>query len=733
MTYRVGVVQNENELLRYSYADVRHLLTEFEYDISYYTAENIHGLRVDLRRLDGLMIATNACNHPAIKEWFEEEGQELSQVVSSGKLGLLVLFQMALSDERHSGPFPFLTEPFEISGQKAVSGDMGKGRLLRAPGADSHPVLSQPYRIDFTALTSHCQENPNVPGICWGHLTEFSSGSFQELVTFEDAKGAHKTMLVASSDPAGPRVVLSSLVLDWQRHDRLFSNCVRYAVEGAHPVAILRRRGIDSFELDLAEHVLRERKVPIAHYPSDDIGSWNEPPLNYGAILLDPSWPDTDIDDFVGSIVSAQKHPPIYFFKRLSSGRLAAASISCDNDFGVTSTAALVWLQAQYRGGLWDDSFWSTVDVLGFFDEVGVNLETYREGILGAIATHIQPDGSYDDVFGATCALLSVLSWLRVKDQWYGNALVWIQDRLPRQNLYNRATAIDLLTRIQPDALPEPEIARVRQAIVQNASSWAPGLETLRYMRTLVAIREFDQAQRHVEKLQPAAVGKPEWLTVFGAADTVGILLEVYRHASKVDTSVKRHLFSGLAYLLDEHDRDTGSWRQQTAATAKAAQVIARFSEIVDPAIGESLLSIADRRSRRVDIAALERFRDLTRDILAREQRTLGVVQATRSGEEVAVRRLTVARRWLVTLFLTSYTAFVGAAILVTGIALGWEKLWTWAGDWKEVAVPLAALLMIGPIYVAISVAAAYGWIPDWLKFLDARMPRVSRILRGGD
>jgi hypothetical protein len=730
VTYRVAVVQNENELLRYSYADCRHILTESDYSVSYFTAENIGELEQKLPDLNSLVIATNACNDDLIRQWFSGSGDKIMAQITNNNMGLFVLFQMALSDSRSTGHYPFLLNDYEVTGQKLVSGDKSAGEFL-SRRHEKHLLMQHPYNIDIRNIQAHCLNNPNVPGLCWGYLKDYSATHYNNLIEYRVPGGEPVTLLVATGETSGSRIVVSSLVLDWQRHDELFTNCVTYVTEGPYPVALLRKRGEDSFEMDLAEHVLRDEKIPIAAHSLVSLDQWDGRSILYGGVLLDPAWPVPDTDKFAVTLTSQADYPPVYFFGRLSSGQTYAANLSPENTYQAIARTAQLWLETQYRQGLWDNSFWATVDVLAFLVQMGIDTGPYRDVVMTQVSKHLQPDGSYDDVFGATCAAINVMSWLNIKDDRYANALKWVQDRLPDQNLYNRATAVDLLTSISPDSIPQVEVQRVRRSILQNPEGWTPGLETIRYMRTLIALGEFDIAQKHAEKLRNAAAGKEEWLTVFGAAETVGILLDIYKRATVVTPSVKKLLFSGLGYILDEYDRKSGSWRGQTAATAKAAYVLSKFARSIDPAVGEALQGLGTRRGRGVNLATLENLRQRSREAVERETGAVRQMGELAETLTMSAARLSVARTAAVSLFGATYLTCMACAALAIDITIGWRSFIAWDKAWLPLAIPLGAVLAILPFYVAINMMDAYGWKPRWLRFLERTMPQLSHVLRG--
>ncbi len=733
MTYRLAIIQNESEMFRYSYADARHLLAESQYDWSYYTAENIDTLGANLDRYDALIVSTNACNDERIASWFEANRDTMSQYLNGLQRGLFVLFQMALSDPRgRSRPFPFLPENLAVTGRyRFLHGEQASdGQLRAAPGSDRHPILIFPHSIDTATMQHRCVHNNNAPGLYWGYLGDFSDESY-EIILADTQPDSPRPLLVAARQPLGPRIIITSLVIDWQRHDELWHNCVRYIVEGANPVAIVRPRGSESFNLDYLEHALRERKQSFYSVSVDRLADWEDRDRLFPSVVLDPHWDVERSRDFATRLTAsgaATMAPSVHYFDRLAADVMVSCTVSRQDDYRTIVDSAIAWLRAQWNGeGYWQNSFWASYDVLDLLVARGENVSVYGDSILGAVAGNIQPNGTYNDVFGATCATLQVYQWFGVEDDRFDKALHWIQHNLAAQNQYNRATALELLHRTAPGAITREDSQQIIDGILRSKGKWDVGLETLRYMRTLVALGYYDAAQTEARRLQPAAHGDPEWLSVFGAAETVCILLDIYSNATSPTSEVERMLFGGVEYLLDEYDHSAGAWRGSVAPTAKAARALNEFSKQAAPAISETIAAVTRAGYAQVSTRSLDQLqkRNTALNVLIAREREGRLKTESLAREGAAKARLpqnlSIVFLWM------AYGAVIAAATSITIVIESAPALVMQVKDWQQATVPIALALALWPFAVTLALLQWYGREPRWLRVVLSLVP----FLRG--
>lgn len=586
MGYKVAVVQNENELLRYSYADTRHLLTQERYDWEYFTSENIGTLSSRLEFYDALIVCTNALNNPRIFDWFVLHADLVETFAVEQGRGLLVLFQMALCDERISGqPFPFLPAPFAISGRyRFEQPESASDGTLASNG---HFLLDFPATVDVSKLEERCRNNTNAPGLYWGYLSGQHAESYS--VVIKDGS-KDRALLLASREESGTRIVVSNLVLDWQRHDDLWKNCVRYVVEGRPRTLILRRKGASQIGIDLLCRELWRRKSSYWELYRETL---RDAPSGspFASIVLDSTWDSREVDAYLlaskAERVAGQQN--IHYFSQTAADETVTSSISTASSLATTVNRACMWLQSQFDVDSWEGSFWSTYDVLELYQHVGIDLTDFKAPVMAAINRRLQANGSYDDVFGATCAVLQVMTWLQVRDERYRGALAFVNREIRRQNLYNRATAIEIFARIG-EPIDDALGARVIEEIEQSVGRWTPGLETIRFMRTLIACDRIETCVSQAHLLRAATTGAEEWLSVYGAADTTLILLDLYAASSASSASTDHlvdTLYGGVSYLTSEIDEEQGSWKQSVVATAKAARTLSSFERLLRASLAD--------------------------------------------------------------------------------------------------------------------------------------------------
>jgi hypothetical protein len=550
---------------------------------------------------------------------------------------------------------------------------------------------------------------------------------------YEQAEDDDVPLLLSSEGSDQPRIVLSTLVLDWQKHDALLENCLRYVVEGESPCLVVKRRGRDSFEIDVLENTLRERRIPWKSIALTTLRDLQIERNLYSTVLFDPAWDDNEVASVANNLVTERRNESLAFqyFTRTSSTELVACRVLTHNRYHDMAASGSAWLRSRWRGQLWDASFWSTVDVLQLLNEMGDDVSLYGPQILPEIRRHIQPDGSYDEVFGATCAAALAFSLLGNAEADLTRALNWILDSIDHQNLYNKATAVELLERIGPTAISEQQKAAIAHAITASRDNWSPGLETLRYMRTLLELGEHEQAHNEVHRLASATRGDSEWLTLFGAAEAVVIMLDIYSRVDSPSLVLKRLLFSGLGYIARQFDADTGSWRENVAATAKSGRAMHRYSELVPSGLADAIDHVSIRPGTTVSYSALRRFRGTNADLVENQtqlRRRIGELESSVTIQEPQLRG---TRKLILAAIPVLYVLLLVSAIEALYITATIEPIWKFMSDWQSVSIPAALVLVMAPVYFTACLARTYDLLPRWLNQAIARFPVLKKLLGG--
>lgn len=352
----------------------------------------------------------------------------------------------------------------------------------------------------------------------------------------------------------------------------------------------------------------------------------------------------------------------------------------------------------------------------------------YQVPVLDGIEHRLTVHGTYDDVPGATCAALQLMEWLGSAEEWRGKARAWLSSSIEHQDLYNAATILEASARLQVPFVSDAVEQNIVQRILAKVDSWAPGVETLRYMRTLVAVGETQQAARHIAKLKPATTGGAEWLTIFGAAETVLILFDLYEKADEPGEELERLLIEGIEYLADEYDEANGTWRGNVVATAKAAKAMSRFSRLASSAVGETIRSLTGVRQNLVAASVVrglgQRIAELTAISVQAEKRA----HDTAASAEALQRNISRTQDAFLYAILAAYVAIVALVAIGLVAVFPLRDLVTTVRDWYFFAVPLLALLATLPAFAAGRFLSLFGRAPSWLSWARRNIPFGHRM-----
>ena len=150
-------------------------------------------------------------------------------------------------------------------------------------------------------------------------------------------------------------------------------------------------------------------------------------------------------------------------------------------------------IQAELRSGYIDGSFWSTAETLQTLRSLSHSAGDYRQLVRHAleIANEHDRDGSYDEVFGATCAFLwmrgtflgadaketkATARWIRARIEKYDTreqALAYLTlDELRLLTREEMKSPVSLLNTLEPERLSEIDlVVYLRAALVSRHMS----------------------------------------------------------------------------------------------------------------------------------------------------------------------------------------------------------------------------------------------------------------------
>lgn len=581
--FKIALIQNQSEMIRYNYADARSLFDYKEYDFDLFTGENIHQLADRLNRnlYDSIIIATNALNDKRIKETLGNQRKSLENYLKKPK-GLLILHQIKMTKV---DSFGFLPKTFDISAidrkLKNLEERAIQGKLSVENSQKNHVVLTYPNKISLSDVQKKSLCVPSVEGLYWYYIKPINEKIWSSLI-IDNSYNEKRNIMVVSRADIKPRIIITSLTLDWHRQRKFLENAVRYVTEGRHNTVVILKKGKTLFPFKYFLSSLKVAKIPHSVI-SLDILNFSDLPLNvHRTIVLDPAWTENEVkkSDLKSLTNFIQNSGELIHFglKTNSFAKLPMTSIGGQTYLQTIKKNALVWIASNFKNKLWDDSFWCTIDVLQILDELNEQLDQYSHDVISYIKPH-DIDGSYDEVFGTTIALMWVYHlFLGSKSKEFKQSLTWIKKRIDTCNLYEKAFAYDMLQKVgipvEKEAIQEFKNEVLKQVQVLSE------LQAFRYGNTLLNYGFIQEACKIVGKLKELQHEEGRWIDVSTTAEVIRFLIKL-RGSSQVHSEFDETIFNGIIYIREQFEDTKTFWGAQSSETIKAIVALKDFESLV--------------------------------------------------------------------------------------------------------------------------------------------------------
>lgn len=453
--YRVALVQNQSEMAHYGYADAQPLLRALGYEVLLYTAHNISDLSGLLSsRFDALFLASNSLNDKTIRNALNETavGTAVSDFLNQGG-GLLSMHQLGMSSLKGEH-FPFLPDARMrqlTSVVRPLLEDPTDGDVTAPTGTASHILSRYPHLIHGTDLTHETRAFRSLPGIYW-HWWEGVNLESWDTVLEDASDGRSRSLLIATKESGHVRAAFSAMTLDWQRQRPLLENLLTYIVEGRHSTAVLYHPKQTSLGFDYLLRTLTSQRFPYQKYALDanvsELVRYVEEGV-HTSLVLAPHIEERDLPTTLASAITRSVEEGflrlIHIDPPKAGSSVGSLRIMSRQRYALaTLQAAEFRIQSELRTGYVDGSFWSTAEVLQKLARIKLASGDYAAIVgptLEGIDRH-ERNGSYDGVFGATCAAC----WIRAV--YLGRShpktratIAWIRNRVGQYEDRERALA----------------------------------------------------------------------------------------------------------------------------------------------------------------------------------------------------------------------------------------------------------------------------------------------------
>jgi hypothetical protein len=601
--YKIALIQNQSEMAHYGYADARPIIHDLDYDPTLFTAANIDelGKLLDRGHFDAVIFGSNALNDKTIRsEVFSDNFRTTFHAWLSRGRGCLCLHQLRLAGLEDSN-LKFLPDPYNLAAvvrpltEKSADGELSFG--ARSAG---HILFLYPHDISSQEIQQTSLQFKSLSGLYW-HSWKNPNLSHWEILIEDKSYEPPRPLVLSLREPNDFRIVVSALTLDWQKQKIFLRNILSYVVEGRHNTAMLIDEGKKNTAFEYLIGILRSRKLPFRKYSL--IHNYQELEKNlingvHTTLLLGPF---VDFSKFSESILSVIR-------EKISSGylkiitleehehQMSSFSISGgERDALQLLQTTELYIQDELRiEGTIDGSFWSTVEALQVLESLKLSKGNYKILIDKTLEFASKHDryGSYDEVFGVSCALL----WIRGK---YLGAdaretkmtAQWIRERI--NDYDSREQALAYFTLAEIGLLTEPEKNTLIKLLNGLEREQLSEIDVVMYLRAALAIKHSKRIEDFVSVLKSKIQSSGAWVDLATTATAVSTLVDLLQwnpqySGTSVTAIVENMVFKAIIFIQKSLQPQNlpidmkYPWEGKASTTIKCTSAWLKFDELVD-------------------------------------------------------------------------------------------------------------------------------------------------------
>lgn len=533
--YRIALLQNQSEAFELSYGDVfswfERAFDEYRWDL-YSTEKSMPALfeRMDRQYYDAVVFSTNAFNDIYLRKAWADQGQRLMQFLERRK-GVLVFQQIKVA----GGQLEMLPGELAMDILNRPTGEEDEFKKGNLAVTHDHDLLHYPTELNMEDIRKASLRNVRIEYLYWSYLAPEHPEAWHEVLSDDSYSDARRPLLLVSGPQTAGRVVITSLVLDWQRQLSPLRNILTYVVEGTHSIAVIRRAGRTTYDFEYLLHNLRIAKHAFREYSMGKLDFKALHPQIHDVVVLDPEWHPKEITkDQLEIFRSCMKEETrLIYFDVDSFGEPAVTAIGGILPFLTRYQQSIAYLKDAFdrSTGRWDGSYFSTVHVLDTLRKFGEPLDEYEEPFLENIAPH-DYDGSYDRQFATTCALLEVYHlFLGNEDPRFKRTQAWLQKEIETNKKVESDLARAFLAMKECDVpVPLESVKEVARTVTPESIN--SDEEIFRFISLFLAYGLIEEAVPWTSRLvdnqrEDGSWGHEEKNRLFLTALTVDLLMAV--------------------------------------------------------------------------------------------------------------------------------------------------------------------------------------------------------------
>lgn len=630
MVYRVAILENESESIRYPYANLVPKLKQVarlrNYEFSRFDAQGVGRLFAAdfLLTFDALVIATNATSDENILNQLRSIGRPAIEAFLAAGKGLFISSQKKLSTPVASenqgvkdGYTGFLPTELEVRALERPERSSSEGEVSVAPltllSGQLGALLQYPRKVTDAELRGTCARNEFKAHTYRSFLVPGVDGAYGPLIHDSSYGDPRRLVVVSKRAGTSDRVVLSSMALDWAWHESLLCNIIVYIAEGLPRVAFISQEHNRAGDFEYLVSSAALSKIPHEVY-SSCANVPDEMVSIHGIYVVSPEARAEDAAGLWARVRGVQvtgASPARYrrmYQLREDEGELGLIQHSSHSSVDAETDRALAWLDRRFNYAMWGGSFWNTHEVVAAMLTVGLDISSYLPGILKDVQAHYKA-GSYDGVFGATCGLLEMCISLADKHSaameahGFGRSRLvevadWLVSACPNESPPIRQAGALALARVLPilvsggsqwrnearaRALIESEGRDFGSATASVESASSGELDAVRVLRLGVLLGTSNwNLIRIFQKLKSLQRQNGSWGSTVRTAHVVEALLAAYDPLSNAladDMELNGAIYSGVLHLRSAFDARHGNWADDIQSTAKSVSALVQHNK----------------------------------------------------------------------------------------------------------------------------------------------------------
>ena len=574
--YTIALIQNQSEMVHYGYADARPLIKELDYETELYTSDNIDTLGVALARnqYDAIILGSNALNDKTIRAEIEKKDFIVALdkwLQGNNGRGLLCLHQLRLAGEQDS-TLRFLPKPLnKIAAHKRPATETSaEGDIQFGSKAEANTLALYPDQIDPTRIKIDSLAYKSLPGLYWHYWTDVNLSNWEIIFVDPSISEEERALVVNSREPEKGRVVLSALTLDWQKQRSTLRNILTYVVEGWHNTAFLSNQDNRNTAFDYLIGTLQSKKYPFrSYFLGQDLDKLKQHIVNrvHNILVLGPFVEQSRLPKDVSEIIN----------ENVLKGNLKLISIegtdTGSHRFSVSGRersalrllyTAELQIQSELRTGYIDGSFWSTAESLQILQGLRESHCDYRTLVGEAleIASEHDRNGSYDEVFGVSCAFLWMRgTYLGVNSNETKESIKWVRERVSEYEARERIQAYMTLNELGV-ATPE-EMESITSILTRVSTEQLSEIDTVVYLKSALISDNRSILPGLISALEKTQRENGSWVDLATTATAISTLIDLLiimrtdtQDYSRLKPNIENMVFKGIIHIQNSLQGD---------------------------------------------------------------------------------------------------------------------------------------------------------------------------------